>query len=184
MTDDNALRSTDSLTITRPDDWHLHVRDGLALRTVVPHSARQFARAVIMPNLKPPVTTVAQAMAYAQRIRAAVPQGAGFEPLMTLYLTDNLDPDEILRASATRCWLNPSAEWSRSTSAAICAKLKNWQRRRPELPTVCLISAKSAEAAEVGTRLWRSFSTTCTGRPVRNPASRARVTSTPSPCAR
>ena len=102
MTDDNATRSTDSLTITRPDDWHLHVRDGLALRTVVPHSARQFARAVIMPNLKPPVTTVAQAMAYAQRIRAAVPQGAGFEPLMTLYLTDNLDPDEILRASATR----------------------------------------------------------------------------------
>ena len=98
----NATCSTNELTITRPDDWHLHVRDGDALRTVVPHSAAQFARAVIMPNLKPPVTSVAQAMAYAQRIRAAVPHGVAFEPLMTLYLTDNLDPDEILRASATR----------------------------------------------------------------------------------
>ena len=86
------------LTITRPDDWHLHVRDGDALATVVPHTAAQFARAIIMPNLRPPVTTAAQALAYRDRIRAAVPAGMQFEPLMTLYLTDNLPPDEIARA--------------------------------------------------------------------------------------
>ena len=86
------------ITLTRPDDWHLHVRDGDALRTVVPHTAAQFGRAIIMPNLRPPVTTAAQAMAYAERIRAAVPEGVSFEPLMTLYLTDNLPADEIARA--------------------------------------------------------------------------------------
>ena len=86
------------LVITRPDDWHLHVRDGEALRTVVPHTAAQFGRAIIMPNLKPPVTTAAQALAYRDRIRAAVPAGMKFEPLMTLYLTDLLPPDEIKRA--------------------------------------------------------------------------------------
>jgi dihydroorotase len=88
----------DTLTLTRPDDWHLHVRDGEALTTVVPHTAAQFGRAVIMPNLKPPVTTAAQAVAYRSRIAAAVPPGVSFEPLMTLYLTDNLPPDEIARA--------------------------------------------------------------------------------------
>jgi dihydroorotase len=87
-----------TLTITRPDDWHLHVRDGAALTTVVPHTAAQFSRAIIMPNLKPPVTTAEQALAYAARIRAAVPKGLQFEPLMTLYLTDNLPADEIQRA--------------------------------------------------------------------------------------
>ncbi|MBC7991639.1 MAG: dihydroorotase [Rhizobacter sp.] len=87
-----------SLTITRPDDWHLHVRDGAALAAVLPDTARQFARAIIMPNLKPPVTTAAQALAYRERILAAVPKGVSFEPLMTLYLTDNLPADEIRRA--------------------------------------------------------------------------------------
>jgi dihydroorotase len=87
-----------TLTLIRPDDWHLHVRDGDALRAVVPHTAAQFGRAIIMPNLKPPVTTAAQAAAYRERIRAAVPPGVSFEPLMTLYLTDNLPPDEIRRA--------------------------------------------------------------------------------------
>ncbi|MFZ3129275.1 MAG: dihydroorotase [Rhodoferax sp.] len=86
------------LTLTRPDDWHLHVRDGDALRTVVPHTAAQFGRAIIMPNLRPPVTTAAQAVAYRARIQAAVPAGMAFEPLMTLYLTDNLPADEIARA--------------------------------------------------------------------------------------
>ncbi len=93
-------RALDTLTITRPDDWHLHVRDGEALHTVVPHTAAQFGRAIIMPNLKPPVTTAAQAVAYRDRIRAAVPAGMSFEPLMTLYLTDNLPPEEIARARA------------------------------------------------------------------------------------
>jgi dihydroorotase len=87
-----------TLTITRPDDWHLHVRDGDALNTVVPHTAAQFGRAIIMPNLRPPVTTAAQALAYKSRIQAAVPKGMTFEPLMTLYLTDNLPADEIKRA--------------------------------------------------------------------------------------
>ncbi|HEY8026231.1 MAG TPA: dihydroorotase [Burkholderiaceae bacterium] len=87
-----------TLTITRPDDWHLHVRDGAALASVLPHTARQFGRAIIMPNLKPPVTTTEQALAYRERILAALPHGAQFEPLMTLYLTDNTSPDEIRRA--------------------------------------------------------------------------------------
>ena len=87
-----------TLTLTRPDDWHLHVRDGAAMQAVVPHTAAQFGRAIIMPNLKPPVTTTAQALAYRDRIRAAVPVGVAFEPLMTLYLTDNLPADEIARA--------------------------------------------------------------------------------------
>ncbi len=88
----------DTLTLTRPDDWHLHVRDGAALATVVPHTAAQFGRALIMPNLRPPVTTAAQALAYKERILAAVPAGVQFEPLMALYLTDNLPPEEIARA--------------------------------------------------------------------------------------
>jgi len=88
----------DELTITRPDDWHLHVRDGAALRSVVPHSARQFARALIMPNLRTPVVTTAQAMAYRQRILDAVPSGLDFEPLMTLYLTDETPPNEMWTA--------------------------------------------------------------------------------------
>ena len=90
--------STTKLTLTRPDDWHLHVRDGDVLNTVVPHTAAQFGRAIIMPNLRPPVTTAAQALAYKSRIQAAVPAGMNFEPLMTLYLTDNLPADEIKRA--------------------------------------------------------------------------------------
>ncbi len=89
---------TQEITLTRPDDWHLHVRDDAALRVVVPHTAAQFGRAIIMPNLRPPVTTAAQALAYKARIQAAVPEGVQFEPLMTLYLTDNLPPDEIKRA--------------------------------------------------------------------------------------
>jgi len=87
-----------TLTITRPDDWHLHLRDGDVLRAVLPDTARRFARAIVMPNLKPPVTTVAQAAAYRERILSAVPPGPTFTPLMTLYLTDNLPPEEIDRA--------------------------------------------------------------------------------------
>ena len=86
------------LTLTRPDDWHLHVRDADVLSSVVPHTALQFARAIIMPNLQPPVTTTEQALAYRERILAAVPAGSDFNPLMTLYLTDNTTPGEIARA--------------------------------------------------------------------------------------
>ncbi|VVE18225.1 dihydroorotase [Pandoraea pneumonica] len=92
---------TTELTITRPDDWHLHVRDGAVLKSVLPDSARQFGRAIIMPNLKPPVTTTEHAAAYRERILAARPAGNTFEPLMTLYLTDNTPGDEIRRAKAS-----------------------------------------------------------------------------------
>jgi dihydroorotase len=84
-----------TLTLTRPDDWHLHLRDGAALAAVLPDTARRFARAIVMPNLKPPVTTVALAAVYRERILAALPAGMDFTPLMTLYLTDNLPPAEI-----------------------------------------------------------------------------------------
>jgi len=87
-----------SLTITRPDDWHLHLRDGATLASVLPDTARQFARAIVMPNLRPPVTTTEQAMAYRERILAVLPDGMRFEPLMVLYLTDNTKPEEIRRA--------------------------------------------------------------------------------------
>jgi len=87
-----------TLTLTRPDDWHLHLRDGAPLAAVLPYTARQFARAIVMPNLKPPVTTAEQALAYRERIVAALPEGSDFAPLMTLYLTDTLAPDEIRRA--------------------------------------------------------------------------------------
>ena len=89
-----------SITILRPDDWHLHVRDGEQMRAVVPHTARQFARAIIMPNLKPPIVTTDMALAYRAHILAALPEAlqSGFEPLMTLYLTDKTSPSEIIRA--------------------------------------------------------------------------------------
>lgn len=90
-----------TITLIRPDDWHLHVRDGEALAAVVPHTARRFGRALIMPNLRPPITTTAQALAYRERILAAVPDGVRFDPLMTLYLTDNMAPAEIDRAKAS-----------------------------------------------------------------------------------
>ena len=88
-----------SLTITRPDDWHLHLRDGAAMAAVLPATARQFARAIIMPNLRPPITSAAAAAAYRGRILAALPAGSDFTPLMTLYLTDSLAADEIARAA-------------------------------------------------------------------------------------
>ncbi|MGB3290087.1 MAG: dihydroorotase [Burkholderiaceae bacterium] len=97
------LSNTDTLSIVRPDDWHLHLRDGAVLDSVVGDTARQFARAIIMPNLKPPVTTTAQALAYRDRIRAALDRAgiaqATFTPLMTLYLTDNTSPQEVLHAA-------------------------------------------------------------------------------------
>ena len=89
------------LTLRRPDDWHLHLRDGALLAAVLPHTAARFARAVVMPNLSPPVTTTAAALAYRERILAALPAGMNFEPLMTLYLTDNTPAEEIRTAAAS-----------------------------------------------------------------------------------
>jgi len=101
-----------TLTLRRPDDWHVHLRDGPLLQAVAPATARQFARAIVMPNLNPPITTVAAAAAYRQRIRAAVPDGLGFTPLMTAYLTDNIEPAELEQGHAeavfTACKLYPA----------------------------------------------------------------------------
>ncbi|MCZ2103997.1 MAG: dihydroorotase [Comamonadaceae bacterium] len=108
---------TGALTIRRPDDWHLHLRDGAALATTVAHSAARFGRAIVMPNLRPPVTTTAQALDYKARILAAVPPGLAFEPLMTLYLTDNLPVAEIARAKAAgivACKLYPAGATTNS----------------------------------------------------------------------
>ncbi|WP_020182938.1 dihydroorotase [Methylotenera sp. 1P/1] len=92
---------TTTLTLARPDDWHLHLRDGAALKAVLPDTAKRFGRAIVMPNLRPPVTTTALALAYRERIVQALPAGAQFEPLMTLYLTDNTAPEEIVKAKAS-----------------------------------------------------------------------------------
>ncbi|MDN7178046.1 dihydroorotase [Caballeronia sp. SEWSISQ10-4 2] len=129
----SSASSLDSVTLARPDDWHLHVRDGAVLAAVLPHTARQFGRAIIMPNLRPPVTTTEMAAAYRERILAALPKdgpAARFEPLMTLYLTDNTPPDEIRRARESGfvhgVKLYPAGATTNSdagvTSIAKCAK--------------------------------------------------------------
>src|SRR6478672_11739047 len=95
-----AVRRADSITIRRPDDFHVHLRDGAMLQAVLPFTAAQFARGIIMPNLVPPVTTVEAASAYRDRILAARPAGSDFEPLMTCYLTDSISPEQIQRGHA------------------------------------------------------------------------------------
>src|SRR5437588_10292426 len=94
------MANSDTITIRRPDDWHVHFRDGAMLAQVLPWTARQFGRAIVMPNLVPPVTDVAAARAYRERILAALPEGADFTPLMTCYLTDTTDPAEVARGHA------------------------------------------------------------------------------------
>jgi dihydroorotase len=98
ITTSSHTAPVDVLQLRRPDDWHLHLRDGAAMAAVLPYTARQFARAIVMPNLRPPVTTAAAATEYRKRILSALPDNMAFEPLMTLYLTDNTPPDEIRRA--------------------------------------------------------------------------------------
>jgi dihydroorotase len=111
---------TNDLTIARPDDWHLHLRDGAAMASVLPHTVHRFARAIVMPNLKPPVATTVQALAYRQRILAALPPKSAFEPLMTLYLTDRTAPEEIVTARESglvfACKLYPAGATTNSES--------------------------------------------------------------------
>lgn len=119
-------QNPDELTFTRPDDWHLHLRDGPAMASVVGHTARQFARAIVMPNLRPPVVTTAQALAYRERILSALPPGSGFEPLMTLYLTDSTPPEEMAVARASGavygCKLYPAGATTNSESGVTDVK--------------------------------------------------------------
>jgi dihydroorotase len=123
------------LSLRRPDDWHVHLRDGAVLQAVAPATARQFARAIVMPNLSPPVTSVAAAEAYRERIRAAVPAGCGFTPLLTAYLTDTIDPAEIERGFNagvfTACKLYPAHA---TTNAA--AGVSDLARITPVLETL------------------------------------------------
>jgi dihydroorotase len=117
MSSNASTLRPDSITLTQPDDWHVHLRDGAALASVLPHTAAQFARAIVMPNLKTPVSTAALAVGYRNRILAALPPGAVFEPLMTLYLTDLLAPDEIRRAKdagVLACKLYPAGATTNS----------------------------------------------------------------------
>ena len=122
----------DSLTLCRPDDWHLHLRDGAMLEAVTPESARHFGRAIIMPNLVPPVVTGAQASAYRDRIMAAVPKDSGFTPLMTLYLTEETDPADVVRAHAegivTAVKLYPAGATTNSASG-----VRDFDKVRPVL---------------------------------------------------
>jgi dihydroorotase len=122
----------DGLTIRRPDDWHLHLRDGTMLRAVLPATAAHFARAIVMPNLTPPVTDAAKAVAYRDRILAALPPGADFTPLMTCYMTDNTDPDEVARGHAagvfTAVKLYPAGATTNSAFGVTA-----WENIRPVL---------------------------------------------------
>ncbi len=136
------------LTIRRPDDWHLHLRDGAMLQAVLPETARHFARAIIMPNLVPPVVTAQQASAYRDRIMAALPDGAGFTPLMTLYLTEDTNPADVAHAHAsgiaTAVKLYPAGATTNSASG-----VKNFDKVRPVLETMADIGMPLCVHGEV-----------------------------------
>lgn len=139
---------TDTLTIRTPDDWHLHLRDGAMLRAVAPETARHFARAIIMPNLVPPVVTGADAAAYRDRILAALPEGSNFEPLMTLYLTEDTDPDDLARAHEsgliTSVKLYPAGATTNSASG-----VSNFDKVRPVLERMAEIGCPLCVHGEV-----------------------------------
>ena len=142
------MRMSTSITIRRPDDWHLHLRDGAMLRAVLPETARHFARAIIMPNLVPPVVTGAQAAAYRDRIMAALPAGMDFAPLMTLYLTEETDPDDVAAAHASglirAVKLYPAGATTNSASG-----VKNFDKVRPVLERMAEIGLPLCMHGEV-----------------------------------
>ncbi len=137
-----------SLTLTRPDDWHLHLRDGAMLTGIAPETARDFGRAIIMPNLVPPVVTAAQALAYKARIMAALPEGSKFQPLMTLYLTEKTDPDDLAAAHAsglvTAAKLYPAGATTNSDSG-----VKNFDKMQPVLEKMAEIGMPMCVHGEV-----------------------------------
>ncbi|WP_170586463.1 dihydroorotase [Ruegeria arenilitoris] len=139
---------TDTLTLRRPDDWHLHLRDGAMLQAVLPETARHFARAIIMPNLVPPVVTGAQAASYRDRILAALPEGMSFEPLMTLYLTEDTDPDDMAAAHASglvkAVKLYPAGATTNSASG-----VRNFDKVRPVLERMAEIGLPLCVHGEV-----------------------------------
>ncbi|HBS49639.1 MAG TPA: dihydroorotase [Rhodobacteraceae bacterium] len=139
---------TERLTIPRPDDWHLHLRDGAMLEAVLPETARHFARAIVMPNLVPPVVTGADARAYRDRILAALPEGADFTPLMTLYLTEQTDPEDVARAAAsglvTAVKLYPAGATTNSASG-----VRDFDKVRPVLEKMAEIGLPLCVHGEV-----------------------------------
>ena len=141
-----------TLRLTRPDDWHLHLRDGAALQAVLPFTAARFARAIVMPNLVPPVTSTAQARAYRERILAALPAGARFEPLMTLYLTDHTTPEELTAAKASGfihgVKLYPAGATTHSEAGVTdLARLDGVLERMAELDLVLQVHGEVTDAA-------------------------------------
>ena len=141
-------RDLTRLTIRRPDDWHLHLRDGAMLQAVLPETTRHFARAIIMPNLVPPVVTAEQAAAYRDRIRAAIPKGADFTPLMTLYLTEDTDPEDVRHAHqsgiATAVKLYPAGATTNSASG-----VRDFEKVRPVLDVMAEIGMPLCVHGEV-----------------------------------
>ena len=139
-----------TLTISRPDDWHLHLRDGAVLRAVLPETARDFARAIIMPNLVPPVVTGAEAASYRDRILSALPEGMSFEPLMTLYLTEDTDPADVAAAAASglvhAVKLYPAGATTNSASG-----VRNFDKVRPVLEKMAEIGLPLCVHGEVTT---------------------------------
>ena len=138
----------ENLILTRPDDWHLHLRDGAMLAGVAPESARDFGRAIIMPNLVPPVITAAQALSYKKRILAALPQGSTFQPLMTLYLSEQTDPNDLASAHAsglvTAAKLYPAGATTNSASG-----VKNFNKLQPVLERMAEIGMPMCVHGEV-----------------------------------
>src|SRR5271166_1508838 len=124
--------SVDHITLRRPDDWHVHLRDGAMLAAVLPFTARQFARAIVMPNLGPPVTDVAAARAYRERILAAMPTGTDFTPLMTCYLTDATDPQEVAAGCEAGVFVGVKLYPARATTNSALG-VTNYDRISPVL---------------------------------------------------
>jgi len=142
------MKNTTSVTIRQPDDWHLHLRDGAMLQAVLPETARHFGRAIIMPNLVPPVVTAAHAVAYRDRIMAALPAGSAFKPLMTLYLTEATDPEDVAAAHAagiaTAVKLYPAGATTNSASG-----VRDFEKVRPVLEKMAEIGMPLCVHGEV-----------------------------------
>src|SRR3989337_2564901 len=145
-----APAMSEALTIRRPDDWHVHLRDGAMLEAVVGHTARQFARAIVMPNLSPPVTRAADAAAYRERILAALPEGADFTPLMTCYPTDTTDPDDLAAGFAdgvfTAAKLYPAG--ATTTSASGVTDIRNIRRVLERMQAIGMVLCVHGEVTD------------------------------------
>ena len=162
---------SETLTIRRPDDWHLHLRDGAALKSVLPFTAQQFGRAIVMPNLTPPITTAAAAQTYRARITAALPAGSTFEPLMVAYLTDGTDPDALAAGFADRSYVAAKLYPAHATtnSSAGVTNIRNIEsvlERMAEIGMPLLVHGEVTDPTvdifdRLSTAFWSLWSTDC-----------------------